>query len=70
MSLYADATVVFISPTLYDVMVTRHILQVFGEATGLITNLEKIEFLPIRCQGTSRKLSELIRIYLNSLVRT
>jgi hypothetical protein len=51
MSLYADDATVFISPTLYDVTVTRHILQVFGEANDLITNLEKTEFLPIRCQG-------------------
>jgi hypothetical protein len=50
MSLYADDATVFINPLASDLLVTRQILRVFGEASGLITNLEKTEFFPIRCQ--------------------
>jgi hypothetical protein len=50
MSVYADDVVVFTNPTVQDVAATRHILRVFGEASGLITNLEKTEFFPINCQ--------------------
>jgi hypothetical protein len=50
MSLYADDAAVFINPSASDLLITRHILRVFGEASGLITNLKKTEYFPIRCQ--------------------
>jgi hypothetical protein len=49
MSLYADDAVVFINPTANDLLATKHILQLFGEASALITNLDKTEYFPIRC---------------------
>jgi hypothetical protein len=51
MLLYADDAVVFINPTANDLLATKHILQLFGEAAGLITNLDKTEYFPIRCQN-------------------
>jgi hypothetical protein len=50
MSVYADDAPVFINPAPQDVEATRMILKIFGEASGLTTNLVKTEFLPIRCQ--------------------
>jgi hypothetical protein len=47
MSLYADAAAVFINPTMQDIMVTKHILQIFGEASRLITNLKKLNNIPL-----------------------
>jgi hypothetical protein len=51
MSLYADDASVFINPTAQDLQATRFILQLFADAPGLITNLEKTELYPTRCQG-------------------
>jgi hypothetical protein len=51
MSLYADGAAVFINPTAQDLQATRFILQLFADASGLSTNLEKTELYPIRCQG-------------------
>jgi hypothetical protein len=48
MSLYADDVAVFITPTVQDLITMKHILNLFGEASGLITNLDKTEFYPIR----------------------
>jgi hypothetical protein len=72
MSVYADDTVVFTNHTVHDVAATRHILRVFGEASELITNLEKTEFFPIRCQhlnvkqllGAEQKISSFPCVYL------
>jgi hypothetical protein len=72
MSLYADDAAVFIKPSAQDLAVTRQILKLFGEASGLITNLEKTEFYPIRCQdldmesllGDGQQTSELPCSYL------
>lgn len=49
MSLYADAAALFIKPTLHDLAATKILLNLFGEASGLITNMTKTEFFPIRC---------------------
>jgi hypothetical protein len=40
----------FINPPTHDVEMTKQILQLFGEATELLTNLDKTENFPIRCQ--------------------
>lgn len=49
-SLYADDTAVFIQPTAQDYNSAKLILSIFGEASGLKTNLEKTEIYPIRCE--------------------
>jgi hypothetical protein len=38
------------TPTKQDNTMTKHILQLFGEATGLIANMNKTEIYPIGCQ--------------------
>jgi hypothetical protein len=48
-SLYADDVVLFLRPEAMDINVIMSILQLFGEASGLKTNLQKSNVLPIRC---------------------
>ena len=48
-SIYADDVVMFLHPEAGDIAVTLDILNLFGEATGLKTNLQKSNVLPIRC---------------------
>jgi hypothetical protein len=50
-SLYVDAAAIFIKHTVQDIKGTKLILQIFGEASGLITNMDKAEFYPIKCQN-------------------
>lgn len=58
MSLYADDVTLFITPKLWDIKVARKILDIFGLASGLMTNMVKTEFYPIRCSGLN--LSEVL----------
>lgn len=48
-SLYADDAALFIRPTVSDICNVQHILQAFGEATGLKTNMQKSAMYMIRC---------------------
>lgn len=48
-SLYADDLIVFLSPTETDLRCIRAILDLFADASGLFTNMEKCSFLPIHC---------------------
>jgi len=48
-SIYADDVVMFLHPEGGDIDVTLGILNLFGEAMGLKTNLQKSNVLPIRC---------------------
>jgi hypothetical protein len=48
-SLYADDAVIFIKPTTQDLNVTNCILNLFAEASGLATNMDKTQFFPIQC---------------------
>jgi hypothetical protein len=48
-SLYADDVVLFIVPNLADLTAIKTILQIFGDASGLYTNLEKCVATPITC---------------------
>jgi len=48
-SIYADDVVLFLRPEAGDIDVTLGILNLFGESTGLKTNLQKSNVLPIRC---------------------
>ena len=47
-SLYAE-DVLFLRPSASDIEITLDILQLFGVASGLTTNLQKSSVLPIRC---------------------
>jgi hypothetical protein len=49
-SMYADDVVLFLRPTAYDIELTMDILNLFKEATGLKTILQKSNVLPIRCE--------------------
>jgi len=49
-SLYADDVFLFLRPEAADISVTLDILNLFGEASGLRTNLQKCSVLPIRCE--------------------
>ena len=51
-SIYADDVVMFLRLEGGDIDVTLGILNLFGEATGLKTNLQKSNVLPIRCGAT------------------
>ena len=48
-SLYADDVVIFLRPTASDISITMDILQLFGEASGLKTNVLKSSVHPIQC---------------------
>jgi hypothetical protein len=49
-SLYADDVVLFLRPEVADIAITMDILHLFGVASGLKTNLQKSNVLPIRCE--------------------
>jgi hypothetical protein len=53
-SLYADDVAVFIHPSEHDLLVTDYILNIFAEASGLKTNMDKTQYYPIRCDEQSR----------------
>ena len=48
-SLYADDVALFIWSNEQDLQLTKNILAVFGEASGLQTNLQKSCVIPIQC---------------------
>jgi mannosylglycoprotein endo-beta-mannosidase len=48
-SLYADDAALFVRPTVTDVNNVKELLNAFGDATGLKTNLQKSQMFPIRC---------------------
>lgn len=49
MSLYADDVALFLRPAENDINLTLAILQIFGEASGLKTNVQKSNVIPIQC---------------------
>lgn len=49
LSLYADDVVLFLRPTHAEIELILKILQLFGEASGLKTNIQKSSVLPIHC---------------------
>jgi mannosylglycoprotein endo-beta-mannosidase len=55
-SLYADDVVLFIRPQEAEMNLTVSILDKFGEASGLQTNLQKSCVIPIRCEPTQMEL--------------
>ena len=46
-SFYADDVVIFLRPFSLDLTVFRHLLDLFGHASGLRTNLSKSSVSPI-----------------------
>jgi hypothetical protein len=52
-SLYADDAAIFIRPSKQDVYALKEILDMFGEASGLHTNIQKSEVFPIGCDDLS-----------------
>jgi hypothetical protein len=46
LSLFADYVALFIGSNGVDLQLTKNLLQVFGEATGLQTNLQKSCVIP------------------------
>jgi hypothetical protein len=48
-SLYADDAVIFLRPAAMDINVILDCLQLFGDASGLRTNVQKSSVYPIRC---------------------
>jgi len=51
LSLYADDVALFIRSEEDDLQITKNLLQVFEEASGLRTNLQKSCVIPIHCDG-------------------
>lgn len=49
LSLYADDVVLFLRLVASDIDITASILELFGEATGLRTNVQKSNVTPIHC---------------------
>lgn len=49
-SLYADDAGIFANPIKEEIDSISAILHLFGEASGLITNVSKSEAFPIRCE--------------------
>ena len=50
-SLYADDLVLFVSPSERDLSVLKLVLQVFGESSGLFSNMDKSVATPIHCSA-------------------
>lgn len=48
-SLYVDDVVLFLRPVATDLHIVEDLLQLFGAATGLKTNIQKSSVLPIQC---------------------
>jgi hypothetical protein len=48
-SLYADDVALFLQPAAADITLTLRMLQLFGEASGLRTNVQKSNVIPIQC---------------------
>jgi hypothetical protein len=50
-SLYTDDAMLFLRPIAEDVSNLQHLLQHFGMATDLCTNIQKSHIFPIRCDA-------------------
>lgn len=48
-SFYADDLVLFVAPSRGDILVLKEILSIFGQASGLFTNMDKCVATPIHC---------------------
>lgn len=59
-SMYADDVILFIHPTVQDARAVKEILTIFGEASGLQTNLAKCSITPI--YGGEEALPDIVQI--------
>jgi len=50
-SLYADDAVIFLRPIKHEVRALSQLLNLFGQVTGLQTNIHKSSIAAIRCEG-------------------
>jgi hypothetical protein len=50
-SIYADDVAMFIKPDPQELEAVQQILNTFGQASGLLTNLRKSSCIPISCDG-------------------
>jgi hypothetical protein len=48
-SLYADDVAIFLQPNAADINLSLQLLDLFGDASGLRTNVQKSNVLPIHC---------------------
>ena len=55
-SLYADEVVMFVVPKAQDMLVVKAALLMFGEASGLFSNLDKSVATPIGCTDLDMSL--------------
>lgn len=56
LSLYADDVVLFLRPVTSEINITKSMLQFFGAATGLHTNVQKSSAAPIQCSPQDTEL--------------
>jgi hypothetical protein len=59
-SFYTDDVIMFIWPTVQEAAAVKHILSIFGEASGLHTNLAKCSITPI--YGSEETLNDIVAI--------
>jgi hypothetical protein len=50
-SLYTDDAPIFMNPSHSDLVALQSLLDIFGQASGLKTNILKFEIFPIACSG-------------------
>jgi hypothetical protein len=65
-SLYADDVVLFLRPVATDLQMVEDLLQLFGSATGLKTNIQKSSVLPIQC---SEEDMSIVQVHLHCEVQ-
>ena len=71
LSLYADDAALFISSNAEDLQLTKDILQIFGEASGLQTNLQKSCVIPIQCgEGIVEEVNNTLQCNTSSFPTT
>jgi hypothetical protein len=55
-SLYADDVVIFLRPAASDLHLVTRILELFGDASGLKTNVQKSSVAPIHCSPVDMEM--------------
>jgi hypothetical protein len=55
-SLYADDVVIFLRPAASDLYLVTKILELFGDASGLKTNVQKSSMAPIHCSPVDMEM--------------
>jgi hypothetical protein len=55
-SFYGDDVVLFLRPIESEPLLVKELLKVFGQATGLVTNIAKSSATPIQCNVEERSL--------------